>query len=207
MTRQKGREKDQEFYEQVGSEDSVDIDMLRATEQENMYVWKPAKFVSYETMGLTSTKLNPTVRPCGFMFNGKNRQIKNTCLLGRMKKLNLLKNTYPKMAVCITMYNEDKAEFINTMKGVMQNYNAMYMDDNIKMRQEDLIVVLVSDGYEKIPEDFKEYAREHKFLDEQILREKGFMEEGRDGNLEMVPLEKLVDKRVKTVPKNVLHMF
>jgi hypothetical protein len=78
-----------------------------------------------------------------------------------MKKLNLLKNTNPKLAVCITMYNEDKAEFKNTMRGVMQNYNAMYMDENIKMRQEDLVVVLICDGYEKIPDDFKEYAREH----------------------------------------------
>jgi len=32
--------------------------------------WKPAKYVSYETMSLTTTKLNPTVRPCGFRTNG-----------------------------------------------------------------------------------------------------------------------------------------
>jgi hypothetical protein len=49
------------------------------------------------------------------------------------------------------------------------------------MRQEDLIVVLVCDGYDKLPESFKEYAREHQFLDETILIEKGFMEENREG--------------------------
>lgn len=41
-------------------------------------------------MGLTKTKLNPTVRPCGFLKNGKSRTIKSTCLLARMKKLTAL---------------------------------------------------------------------------------------------------------------------
>ena len=53
--------------------------------------WKPAKFISFETIGLTSTKLNPSVRPCGFKENGRSRVIKSTCLLARMKKLNMLK--------------------------------------------------------------------------------------------------------------------
>lgn len=181
--------------------------MLRPTEEENMYVWKPAKFVSYETMALTSTKLNPTIRPCGFMRNGKSRQIKNTCLIGRMKKLNILKKTLPKLCVCITMYNEDIGELKTTMKGVMQNYNAMYMDQDIKMRQEDLVVVLVSDGYEKLTAEFKEFAREMQFLDETVLIEKGFMEVDRDGKFAMVPMEKIIDKKVKVVPKNMLHMF
>ena len=35
--------------------------------------WKPAKFQSFETIALTSTKLNPSVRPCGFKSNGRNR--------------------------------------------------------------------------------------------------------------------------------------
>jgi len=108
--------------------------MRESEEEEQMYVWKPAKFVSYETMNLTSTKLNPSIRPCGFMANGKSRQIKNTCLLGRMKKLNLLKNTIPKLAVCITMYNEDEAELKTTMKGVLQNYNALYLDKTVNLR-------------------------------------------------------------------------
>ena len=123
--------------------------------------WKPAKFISYETMGLTSTELNPVTRPCGFKTNGKNRQIKNTCLLGRMKKLNMMRHQNPKLAVCITMFNENESEFKTTMEGVLQNYNAMYMDDDIKMRQKDMVVVLVCDGYERIPESFKKYATKH----------------------------------------------
>ena len=83
----------------------------------------------------------------------------------------------------------------------------MYLDENIKLRQEDLVVVLVCDGYDKIPDSFKEYAREHQFLDENILVEKGFMEEDRDGKLKMKPLEDVVDKKCKNIPKNLLHMF
>jgi hypothetical protein len=60
--------------------------------------------------------------------------VKNTCLLARMKKLNMLRKRTPKLAVCITMYNEDEAELKTTMTGVMQNYNAMYLDDSVKMR-------------------------------------------------------------------------
>ena len=81
--------------------------------------WKPPKYISYEAMGLTSTKLNPSVRPCGFRTNGTNRMIKSTCLLARMKKLCMLKNTTPKLAVCITMYNENEIELKTTISGVL----------------------------------------------------------------------------------------
>jgi len=56
-------------------------------------------------------------------------------MLGRMKKLSMLRNKFPKMAVCITMYNEDESELKTTISGVLQNYNAMYMDNDVKMRQ------------------------------------------------------------------------
>ena len=47
----------------IDEEDSLEeSDMI----QNKLKNWKPAKFQSYETMGLTKTKLNPTVRPCGF---------------------------------------------------------------------------------------------------------------------------------------------
>ena len=105
--------------------DDTQMDVL-LDEDEDLYRgssklpnWKPPKFISYEAMGLTSTKLNPSVRPCGFRTNGTNRMIKSTCLLARMKKLCMLKNTTPKLAVCITMYNENEAELKMTISGVL----------------------------------------------------------------------------------------
>jgi Chitin synthase len=112
-------------------------------------------------MGLTKTKLNPTVRPCGFQKNGQSRAIKSTCLIARMKKLTTLnkkEKKNPALAVCITMYNENEKELKETISGVLQNYNAMYKDPSLKLRQNDLIVVCVADGYEKIPKSFIEYA-------------------------------------------------
>jgi chitin synthase len=81
--------------------------------------WKPAKFASYEVMGLASTKDNPIVRPCGFRKDGKFRKVKDTCMISRMRNLNILKDTRPKLAVCITMYNEDETELKFTMKGLI----------------------------------------------------------------------------------------
>ena len=70
-----------------------------------------------------------------------------------------------------------------------------------------MIVVLICDGYEKIPESFKEYATRNQFFDIDVLIEKGFMYEDRDGNYKMKTMHDLMDKNVKTIPKNILHMF
>lgn len=70
----------------------------------------------------------------------------------------MLRKSNPKLAVCITMYNENENELKETMTGVLQNYNIMYKDPDIKMRQHDLVVVCVCDGYDKIPESFKKFA-------------------------------------------------
>ena len=75
--------------EQYTDEEDESTDDFRTTSMKRE--WKPAHFISYETMGLTTTKLNPTVRPCGFKANGKSRMIKSTCLLARMKRINMLR--------------------------------------------------------------------------------------------------------------------
>ena len=134
--------------------------------------------------------------------------IKNTCLLGRMKKLNILRKQNPKLAVCITMYNENEAELKTTMRGVLQNYNAMYLDPEIRMRQKDMVVVCICDGFERIPDSFKEFATANKFLNVELLKQKGFMyEDKQDGKWKMKSMEDLMDKDVQNIPKNCLHMF
>lgn len=137
------------------------------------------------------------------------RVIKSTCLLARMKRSNMLGKTFPKLAVCITMYNENESELKATMTGVLQNYNAMYKDPTLKMRQQDLIVVCVCDGFDRITDSFKKFATDSKFFDENLLREKGFMVEDRDGKWRMKTMEELMDKKVSSedIPKNALHLF
>lgn len=46
----------------------------------------------------------------------------------------MLRKRTPKLAVCITMYNEDECELKTTMSGVLQNYNAMYLDPAVQLR-------------------------------------------------------------------------
>jgi len=121
----------------------------------------------------------------------------------------MLKKSRPKLAVCITMYNEDESELKMTISGVLQNYNAMYKDPDIKMRQHDLVVVLVCDGFDNIPESFRKYATDHQFFDIDVLKEKGFMKEEREGQWKMKTMQELMDKGIKDkdIPKNVLHLF
>ena len=78
------------------------------------------------------------------------------------------------------MYNEEEELFKNTMRGVLQNYNAMYefKEPKEKLLPEDMFVCCVVDGYAGMKEDdFKSYAREHKLFNEKFLYEKKFMEQ------------------------------
>ena len=70
-------------------------------------------------------------------------------------------------------------------------------------------MVCVCDGFDKVPESFKKYATDHKFFDINILKEKGFMQKGRDGTWRMKAMQELMDKSVATkdIPKNALHLF
>ena len=83
----------------------------------------------------------------------------------------------------------------------------MYLDKRVKMRQQDLVVVCVCDGFDKIPDSFKKYATQNKFFDVSILKKKGFMYKDRDDTWKMKTMEELMDKNVKEVPKNLLHLF
>ena len=67
------------------------------------------------------------------------------------------------------MYNENESELKTTLEGVIQNYNVMYSDKKIGMRQQDIVVVCVCDGFDKIPQSIKDYATKHKFLNMDYL--------------------------------------
>ena len=99
-------------------------------------------------MALADSQLNCKIRPCGFRSNSKMRKIKNTCLISRIKTKCRLRGKNPKMAVCITMYNEDEHELKNTLNGVFHNYNELRIDKELNFKKEDFIVFLVVDGYE-----------------------------------------------------------
>ena len=69
------------------------------------------------------------------------------------------------------------------------------------------MVVLVCDGYDKISEKFKKYATEHQFFDIEVLKQRGFMYKDRDDVWKMKTMSDVMDKNVKKIPKNILHLF
>lgn len=68
---------------------------------------------------------------------------------------------------------------------------------------------LIVDGYDKIPDSFKQLAREKKFLDEELLFQKNFMELNRDEKFKMKSMRDVMDPDVPAdkIPTNLLHCF
>ena len=134
------------------------------------------------------------------------RKIKNTCLISKIKTKCRLRGRNPKLAVCITMYNENEQELKNTLTGVIHNYNELRMDKDLDFKKEDFVVFVIVDGFDRIPESFKRYATEKQFFDLDVLVQKGFMTKDRDGKLKMKEMRDLMDPGVKATP-NVVHLF
>jgi len=55
----------------------------------------------------------------GFLTNGNRRLIKEDCLLSTVKAECKEYGERPKLAVCITMFNENEAEFKTTIAGLL----------------------------------------------------------------------------------------
>jgi len=62
-------------------------------------------------------------------------------------------------------YNEYETELKFTLRGLIQNYNILYMDPDVKLQQQDMVVCCVCDGYEQIKQGFKDYAAKYGFFD------------------------------------------
>jgi hypothetical protein len=106
------------------------------------------------------------------------------------------------------MYNEDEDELKTTLTGVISNYNELRNDPDLKFKKNDLIVFLISDGFNGIPESFRKYAIDKQFLDVEQLQHLGFMsDKNRDKKLQMLDMRDIMDPGVKNIPTNIVHMF
>lgn len=157
-------------------------------------------------MALADSKLNFKIRPCGFRKNGKMRKFKNSTLIAKVKTKCRLRGRNPRLAVCITMYNEDEEELKTTLSGVIHNYNELRLDASLEYKKEDFVVFVICDGFDRIPESFKKFATEKNFFDLEVLKEKGYMTTDREGKLKMKDMRDIMDPGVK-VPLNILHLF
>ena len=189
-------------------------DLMQSNKSSNITMqkeadWKPAINQSYETMVLTTTANNSKIRPAGFRSNGRHRQIKNTSMMSKIRTRCRIRKENPKLAVCITMYNEDETELQTTLRGCLHNYNCLKVDETTQFTKDDFLVVVICDGYERIPESLKKLARDKGFLDEEVLFQKGFMDANRELENKMNKMQDVMDESVKPedVPTNILHCF
>ena len=116
------------------------------------------------------------------------------------------------MAICITMYNEDEMELKTTLRGIIHNYNCFRAEEKFKnLNKDDFTVIIICDGFDRIPESFKKFGREKGFFDERFLKRKGWMKTvERNGKKvdEMVDLKEIMkDARKEDIPKNILHVW
>lgn len=62
-------------------------------------------------------------------------------MLGRLKAAGQIKNI-----ICITMYNEDKKELKDTMRGVISDAYKMVKENIVNDPKTEFLVVLIADG-------------------------------------------------------------
>ena len=67
--------------------------------------WKRPREISYDVMQLIHSDLE--VQPCRFGRGGRRSKFKNSALLRKMYEKSYKDNRRIKLAVCITMYNEE----------------------------------------------------------------------------------------------------
>jgi hypothetical protein len=99
------------------------------------------------------------------------------------------------MAICITMYNEEETELKATLRGIIHNYNCFRAEqERFELVKDDFLVFIICDGYDRIPDSFKKFAREKGFLDEDTLVTKGFMnKDEKTGNYKFRNLADIMD--------------
>ena len=103
------------------------------------------------------------------------------------------------------MYNEEESELKETLRGVMENYVELLKDKSLQFKEEDISVVLVCDGFDRLTESFKAFASEKQFFDERLLHNR-FMQKDRKGVWRMRDIDDLVPLG-HHVPSNILHLF
>ena len=72
------------------------------------------------------------------------------------------------MAVCITIGNETWKEFVNTVKGVLTNYDLINKKKDIKNR---FLVFVIANDYKKLDKSFKIEAEAAGIYNSEKLKE------------------------------------
>ena len=63
----------------------------------------------------------------------------------------------------------------------MYNYSYLCHDASLDFQERDIMVVLVCDGFDKLSKEFKEFAREKQFYDEEQMKRGSFLKTNSEG--------------------------
>ena len=103
------------------------------------------------------------------------------------------------------MYNEDKEELQDTLRGLMDNYNELRDDTSLNFKSEDMVVFLICDGFDRITDDFKQFAKDKGLFNWDFIKEAGYMKENRQGNWVMKDMLDIIEKPNK-MATNLVHL-
>lgn len=107
------------------------------------------------------------------------------------------------------MYNEDKKEFLTTMRGVMHDvHRIIRAPQPIINPRSELVVVLIADGLEKVNADFLKHMRQlGLYSQDELIRHDFLKYDGEDGEVtKLKDLYKSQEEK-KTYENNVVHCF
>lgn len=97
------------------------------------------------------------------------------------------------------MYNEDQNELINTLNGLVENYIELREDKELQFEKDDFLVFIICDGYDKIPAEFREYAKDKGFFDQEIIQ--NYMKVDRETKqFKMKDMKEIMDDGVEEIP-------
>lgn len=102
------------------------------------------------------------------------------------------------LAICITMYNEEIKELQDTMYGVVRSVSHLCSKD---LSSDQIAVFLISDGLDKMPEEFLKQGETIGFFRRKRLLDSGYLTELFDKDTNSI--------KYHTVPvkENLIHTF
>ena len=89
-------------------------------------------------------------------------EIPNFSILGQLKEAK------PIVMYCITMYQEDFTQFVQSLTGCIRSIMELKMSDEQKYSPDRFGIVLIVDGIDKLPKDFALELKKFNLFDEKV---------------------------------------
>ena len=106
-------------------------------------------------------------------LRGKGAEIDKRSLLYRIKQSSAMRNASEefgmKMCFVVTLYNEDKKNFTDSMKGIIQSIYELQQSPQFEIHEDEIGIFFIADGLDKLNSKLVEYLIESGMYDEDLL--------------------------------------